>query len=179
MVMENKLEYRMYFLVMYNLSGIQKGIQSGHAITEYALKYFDNLDFQDWANDNKTFIVLDGGTSNTGVNYGSMERNQQLLLLNNINHAIFREPDLNDATSAIAFLVDERAYDYKKYPYPTCASPTGHGVPMTVLDDYIPSDINEWESIVKKRHFDWVKSIGGDKNVFLRSFLKDFKLASN
>ena len=30
-----ELEYRMYFLVPYNLSPIQQGIQAGHALQEY------------------------------------------------------------------------------------------------------------------------------------------------
>ena len=36
-----QLEHRMYSLVIYQLSGIQAGIQSGHAVEEYYDKYKD------------------------------------------------------------------------------------------------------------------------------------------
>lgn len=36
-------ETRMYFLVMYNLSPMQQGIQALHAAVEYGLTYGDNL----------------------------------------------------------------------------------------------------------------------------------------
>ena len=60
------LEKRMYSLNLYNISGIQCGIQSAHSNMEYALKNFNNDDFQDWVKNWKTVILLNGGTSNNG-----------------------------------------------------------------------------------------------------------------
>jgi hypothetical protein len=94
----------MYFFTMYNLSGIQKGIQAGHAAIEYALAYSEDPAYQNWARNHKTFIVLNGGSS-----VGMEDRLKELEELN-IPHAIFREPDLNDSISAIAFLVHEEEY---------------------------------------------------------------------
>lgn len=94
----------MYFFVMYNLSGIQKGIQAGHAALEYVLKYPDNVT-REFIRDHKTFIVLDGGTSGT-----MLERMAELEDLR-IDYAEFREPDLNNSVSAIAFLVDAADYE--------------------------------------------------------------------
>ena len=62
-----KLEKRMYFLVLYNISPIQQAIQAGHAQNEYALKYWKDKEFQDWAKRCKTWIILNGGTSNDGL----------------------------------------------------------------------------------------------------------------
>ena len=59
-----ELKYRMYGLVNYQLSGIQKGIQFGHAVVEYGLKYFNTDEYKRWANFDKTFIILNGGTTN-------------------------------------------------------------------------------------------------------------------
>ena len=56
-------EFRMYGLVNYQLTGIQGGIQFGHAVVEYGLEYFDTDEYQQWARYNKTFIILNGGTS--------------------------------------------------------------------------------------------------------------------
>lgn len=99
---------RMYFLTMYNLSGIQKGIQAGHAALEYAYEYGGTEDYQNFIRNHKTFIVLNGGTSST------MEVHRKTLLDAGIKHAIFREPDLNDSLSAIAFLVPERVFNPAK-----------------------------------------------------------------
>ena len=56
--MEEKIEYRTYFLTNYQLTGIQSGIQAGHAAIEYSLKYQDDEDYQEWARHNKTFIII-------------------------------------------------------------------------------------------------------------------------
>lgn len=117
---------RLYFLVMYNISEIQKGIQAGHAQQEYCNKYFETPEFQQWAQHDKTWMVMNGGTSNqSGANMynydmaiGSMEMYLEELKLNNIKCAAFNEPDLNNATSAIAFLVGEKSFDKVNYPDP-------------------------------------------------------------
>ena len=91
----------MYFFVMYNLSGIQKGIQAGHAPVEYGLKYGKTKAYKDFAKYHKTFIVLDGGGS------GDMESRARELEYFGVNIACFHEPDLNNSISAIAFIVPE------------------------------------------------------------------------
>jgi hypothetical protein len=94
----------MYFFVMGNLSGRQQGIQAGHAALEYVDKYPDSIT-RDFIKNHKTFIVLDGGTSST-----MLDRMAELEDLK-IDYAEFREPDLNNSVSAIAFLVNEADYN--------------------------------------------------------------------
>ena len=69
--MKKRLEYRMYGLVPYNISPIQQGIQFGHEVVEYGLKHGksnvinDKVDtYTQWAKNDKTFIILNGGTTN-------------------------------------------------------------------------------------------------------------------
>lgn len=95
----------MYFFVMYNLSGIQKGIQAGHAAVEYQLKHGKTKQYKEFANHHKTFILLDGGGSN------DMLLREEELESMGIKFASFIEPDLNDSVSAIAFIVPERVYN--------------------------------------------------------------------
>ena len=102
---------------MYNLSGIQKGIQAGHAALEYVKAYgFDadpnslsesdcKTNLVEFITNHKTFIILDGGTSST-----MLDRMRELDMLD-IPWAGFQEPDLNNSTSAIAFLISEEDYD--------------------------------------------------------------------
>jgi putative transposase len=72
--MENRT-YRMYGLVPYNISPIQQGIQFGHAVVEYGLKYSDTPEYQQWAKYDKTFIILNGGTTNdNSERLGSLNR---------------------------------------------------------------------------------------------------------
>lgn len=96
----------MYFLVMYNLSPIQKGIQAGHAALEYSQKYKNNEDYLDFVKNHKTFIVLDGGSSK------DMKKHLKNIKNWNLPHAEFREPDLNNSISAIAIVLDEGYYNY-------------------------------------------------------------------
>lgn len=98
---------RMYFFVMYNLSGIQKGIQAGHAAVEYSLKYGKTKHYKDFATNHKTFILLDGG--------GSEDMKSRMIELEyfKVDHAPFYEPDLNNSLSAIAFIVPENIYGMK------------------------------------------------------------------
>lgn len=81
---------KMYFLVLYNLSPIQQGIQAGHCAVEYILKEKESIVAamaSAWAEDDKTFIILNGGTSIT------MESHKNFLDRNKIFYATFQEPD--------------------------------------------------------------------------------------
>jgi hypothetical protein len=153
--MEEKIEYRMYFLTNYQLTGIQSGIQAGHAAIEYSLKYQDDEDYQEWARHNKTFIILNGGATNTNPdNLGTINRHLQTLKDNGIKVAEFYEPDLGDQLTAIAFLVEERVFNKLKYP------------------DFD----RELVTYKYQDEIEWINTIG-KKNAFLRNFLSSFKLA--
>ena len=160
------LRQRMYHLVLYSLSPIQKGIQAYHAGIEYSLRYKDTEEYKRWSSFDKTVIILDGGSSNR-IGYseydidefqnvdklGTMEGYGDELQLNNISIGYFYEPDLNNATTSIAFLVNETVWDKEKYPNPE---------PI----------INESEEDFLKR----LIRLYGNETAFLRQFLKKFKL---
>lgn len=64
--------YRLYTFVNFYLSGIQKGIQTAHVVSELFYRYRSRADafvdaetevLYDWATNYKTIIVLDGGNS--------------------------------------------------------------------------------------------------------------------
>jgi hypothetical protein len=122
--MKEKLELRMYGLVPYNLSPIQQGIQFGHAVVEYGLNHFGENDYRDWANNHKTFIILNGGTTNnsideeTGNPKGTLNQHAVNLRDMGIHFCTFHEPDLGDQLTAVVFLVDEYVFNREKYPDP-------------------------------------------------------------
>lgn len=179
---ENELEYRLYGLVPYNISDIQKGIQFGHGVVEYSNIFSDDSNYKKWSQYDKTFIILNGGTtndiekdhitndgSNTYKCYeGTLNNYKSDLIRNNINIASFREPDLQNALTAVVFLVDERVWNTEKYP------------------NFKFND-NEREYIGYQRSYEtqyykWSLKLGNtqkeiEKNLFLRRFLKKFKLA--
>ena len=109
------LEYRMYGIVPYNLSPIQQGIQFGHAVVEYGqfvkgIPPFEAI-YDKFARKDKTFIILNGGTTNERAErLGTMQMNTEKLKENGVLYAEFREPDLNDTLTATVFLVDERVF---------------------------------------------------------------------
>jgi hypothetical protein len=192
--MKEKLELRMYGLVPYNISEIQKAIQFGHAVVEYGLEHFHEDRYLDWAKYWKTFIILNGGTSNHSLNryhhsddefQGSMESSLATLMSEGIDIATFYEPDLNDMLSAIVFIVDERVFNKKGYP------DFGDWI-MESHYSYLSDNMINSSKIERMRldgHFErgtererrlyseWTDLVGGKKNVFLRDYLKNFRLA--
>ena len=177
------LELRMYGLVPYNISEIQKGIQFGHGVVEYAQDHYNDPDYQEWASKYKTFIILNGGTSNhvSDIYGGSMESHAGTLLENGIKISTFNEPDLNDMLSSILFIVDERVFNREKYPdFDTKLFQGDFSDPMnpSFLVDSHGLDQMPGHSIVNKIAWEnWVESIGGRQNLFLRNFLRGFRLA--
>jgi hypothetical protein len=193
-----KLELRMYGLTPYNISPIQQGIQFGHAVVEYGqkMKYLGehnqslNTQYNDWADNWKTFIILNGGVSNHSVNrysdtedfFGSMEKNLKLLEDNDVEIGTFYEPDLNDMLSGIVFIVDERIFNKKDYPdFSDWLMSSKYAELIRTFDtdvntiaEYIKNSTNKED---QKAYKEWVILVGGEKNVFLRDFLKNFRLA--
>jgi len=152
--MEKRLKFKKYCFVPYNLSDKQKMIQAGHASEEYDYKYHDDEDYKSFFIYDKTWIVLNGGTSNDGHlgnPLGTMNEIYRDIKNIGIHHTVFYEPDINSALTAICFLADERVWDYETYP------------------DFDPSFPNNY--------FEWVEKIGGEKNLFIRNLIKDKKLA--
>ena len=115
--------------------------------------------YNKWAQKDKTFIILNGGTTNENPEReGSLQQYRRLLNLNGVLTAEFREPDLNDTLTAVVFLVDERVFNRELYP------------------DFV-TDPAVSPYIGPIQYDKWIEKIGGDRNVFLRSFLPSFKLA--
>lgn len=98
-------KYRMYCLVLKQLSPIQKGVQAAHSIVEYSNKYFNDKNYMQWSMEDKTIIELNGGTA--PELYEILDMFKQ----NGIKHAVFREPDLMNIITSICFIADENVYD--------------------------------------------------------------------
>ena len=163
-----KREIRMYGLVPYNISPIQQAIQFGHAVVEYSQEHFHDREYQEWARDWKTFIILNGGTTNmNSARMGSLNQHTFTLNENGVKFAIFNEPDLGDQLTAITFLVDERVFDKKKYPDydKLCESIVAAGG-----GDFVPT-YEEWLLSFSKNEEEQKRIL------FLREFLKNFRLA--
>jgi len=196
------LEKRLYFFVPYNISEIQKGIQAGHAALEYAHKFKDDPDFIDFVEYHKTWIILNGGTTNgrLSINHetgwvanpridedpylGSLDNIANFLIKNDIPYSLFEEPDLNDALTSVCFLADERVWNYKDYPgfldyvlkikmYPEALAA------MPAENEVILRMQSEekLKELFPEYYNEWVQFMGGEKNLFLRELIKGKKLA--
>ena len=180
----NKLEYRMYGLVPYNLSPIQQGIQYGHAVVEYGLENFQDQRYLDWAKYHKTFIILNGGTTNqrtdliTKLPVGSLNNHLTSLKNGGVKVATFEEPDLGDQLTAVVFLVDERVFNKEEYPEFIDYVKQFPEIIATFEDKSLHQIARHLEERRAAVYMQWVEDVlGGEMNEFLRKFLKQFKLA--
>jgi hypothetical protein len=190
----NGLELRMYFFVPYNISDIQKGIQAGHAALQYAFMHGSSTIFKDFAEYDKTWIILNGGTTNYDLignprldenpYKGSLDNIAHQLVANNIQMAVFQEPDLNDALSAVCFIADERVFNHEKYPdfatwlmevkmYPDAYAIMQEGSKV-FLQNLTPEQCTE---AFPTWYPEWKEFLGGEKNLFLRNLIRGKKLA--
>ena len=128
-------EQRMYSMVLCQLNAIQKGVQTTHGVVEYANKYASDEEYKQWAETDKTLIVLDGGT------YQEMVRIYDTLKELGIKFADFQELDLNYLTTSITFLADERVWNREQYPswesLPQCPCTIIGSMPTPDPKDYM------------------------------------------
>ena len=103
-------EQRMVTVAMRHLSGIGKGIQSLHAVVDFGQKFGETPEYRRWAKKDKTIFVLEAHTDE--------QLNEAYNELKKLKVPVekFKEPDLGNVTTAIAFLIDEHVFDTKKFP---------------------------------------------------------------
>jgi hypothetical protein len=92
-------EQRMCSVALRHLSGIQKGIQSAHAIVDYSLKYGDTPQYKRWAKKDKTLYVLEAHSTD------QLEEAYAELKKLKIPVEKFIEPDMGNIVTAITFLL--------------------------------------------------------------------------
>jgi hypothetical protein len=155
----------MYGLVPYNLSPIQQGIQFGHAVVEYSNEFFNDPDYQQWSRKDKTFIILNGGTTNLNK-VGTLNAHEMVLYNQNVKHHCFHEPDLGDQLTAVVFLVDDRVWDKEKWP------------------DYEGNWVSDFSGTYpeKEAYAKWATNFDEDPEkvasiLWMRDWLKNFRLA--
>lgn len=188
LILDHKDDFRMFGLVPYNISDKQKGIQFLHAIQEYNNLFFDTKrnekeikSFNGWRLFGKTVIMYDGGTTNSriieGKPFGTLNQHLNTLKELDVLTSEFYEPDLGEQLSAIAFILPKQVYKIKEFPnfkdyvilYENLS------LAFELCDKY---DLNNTSGEVFQIHYKkWVDFLGGENNVKLREFIKNFKYA--
>ena len=192
LILDHKDDWRMYGLVPYNISPIQQGIQFGHAVQEYNnlihdyqnndLKLSDVENFDSWRLFGKTFIVLNGGTTNSRIiedaPFGSLNQHANTLKDLGVVTAEFYEPDLGEQLTAIVFLVPKQVYNKKEFlnftDY-TIENLDDLSLALEVNESYEMCDFENKN--LKEIYEEWTEYMGGKKNVELRYFLSNFQFA--
>ncbi|MDA3779457.1 MAG: hypothetical protein PF487_04420 [Bacteroidales bacterium] len=173
----------MYFFTVFSLNGISKGIACGHAALRYTRLFSaDHPEVWDFVDKHETWVILDGGTTNEtrdfdGIPAGTMNQIADDLEDNNIQFSFFTESDQNNALNALCFLADERVFNRKDYP----------DFVEYLIDNYragasaqeiVELKMTPYETLIENPHYkEWVRFMGGVKNVFLRELTKYKKLA--
>ena len=138
----------------------------------------------DWAKYHKTFIILNGGTTNqrtdliTKLPVGSLNNHLTSLKNGGVKVATFEEPDLGDQLTAVVFLVDERVFNKEEYPEFIDYVKQFPEIIATFEDKSLYQIARHLEERRAAVYMQWVEDVlGGEINEFLRKFLKQFKLA--
>lgn len=108
------MELRLYSLVNFYLSGMQVGIQTGHAAVDLVRKYSSFTDLQagriteqemglthEWADHHKTFICLNGGDSD------GLREATEIIAKSGYPWAEFKEPGLQDIRTCTVVVLPE------------------------------------------------------------------------
>ena len=155
-------EQRMYSMVLCQLNAIQKGVQTTHGVVEYANKYASDEEYRQWAETDKTLIVLDGGVKK------DMESIFDSLTELGVKFGKFQEPDLNYIATSITFLADERVWNREQYPSWESLSQS----PCVIDGNMQAPDPNDYMT-----YNEWVEMMGGAANVELRKLIFSKKLS--
>lgn len=189
------LEHRFYGLVNYQLTGIQQGIQFGHAKDEYLIEMLDILlddgrvhgydeesrkiakIFLKWLREDKTYIILNGGTTNTNPErLGTLNKHAITLKELGVMTASFHEPDLGDQLTAVVFIIDERVFNREKYPDMVWSQDLIRMKRDFGIDDLRFAKKLADEEKVWRKQFDTTDE-EAIKIANIRTFLKPFRLA--
>jgi hypothetical protein len=103
-------EQRMCSVALRHLSGIQKGIQSAHAIVDYQQKFGNTAECRRWIKRDKTLYVLEAHTDSM------LDEAYEELKALKVPVMKFKEPDMGNITTAITFLLDATVWDTKRFP---------------------------------------------------------------
>jgi hypothetical protein len=188
----------MYFFVPYNISPIQQAIQAGHAALEYAWKFPVTQEYIDFMTNDKTWVILNGGTTNDTFEKesddgfavvwrpaGVINQIESYLILNKIRYSKFIEPDLNNALTAVCFLADERVWDYEAYPEfadwlfdVKMYKPAKDATPVQNQALIRRMKTDELNRLFPEYVYEWVNTVlGKNENLFLRDLIRGKKLA--
>ena len=155
------------------------------AVVEYGINQKSEKSiaaYEQWAHNDKTFIILNGGTTNKrlidGVPFGSLNQHVITLKEMGVDTAEFYEPDLGEELTATVFLVPKEVYNKKEYLN------FDEYTVNTISDLELAYEINEAykncnfeNKNLKEIYEEWTEYMGGKKNVELRYFLSNFKFA--
>lgn len=166
------MKYRMYSFVLRQLSPMQKGVQTTHAVVEYETFYGKTKEYQTWANVDKTLIILDGGI------YSEMIDILETLGNMNMKFGYFTEEDLNDLVTSITVIADERVWDRKEYPdFESWISTQEKYLETTCIGYNTSRYPTHDEEKRKEAYVEWIKFIGGENNLKLREIIFSKRLA--
>ena len=101
------MDYTLYSFVLQHLDPFQKGIQTAHAITEYANSYSKTNEYMRWANVNKEISVHDV------ENYQKMMEIMESFQKMGLKYEYFEDKELNRIVTSIVVIIEDDLWDLK------------------------------------------------------------------
>lgn len=150
--------YKMYSIVLRQLDGINNGVQTTHGVCEYVKRYWDTPSLQKWITQDKTLVILNGGT------YPNMCEILNKLHTNKVKYETFQEEDLGNLVTSITILADERVWDRENYP---------------LLENWYDPETDDPESLnygdydIKEKNY--ISLVGGYENFIYKEILNNLR----
>lgn len=94
-----------YTFVNSYICGIQVGIQAGHSLVELVKNADCDDEIRRWADDHKTFVWLDGGSS------ADLDEIYETAMYSSMPSSYFQEEGLGDMTTAVTVILNEDQVD--------------------------------------------------------------------
>lgn len=158
---------------------IARGLKLSHQ------EYYTHGAFKQWTKD-KDLVLVKGETINRKINDIETKTQTKLnnllstLNKNKIETGTYYAPEIGNELTCVIFVADERAYNEKDYPdFGTFLSKHTDIIDTFEKNRTYESIVQEIKTNRSTVYLDWVRSIGGERNEFIREFIKELSEITN
>jgi hypothetical protein len=158
---------------------IARGLKLSHQ------EYYTHGAFKQWTKDKDLVLLKESKTTriiseSKTNNKSTLKNSLSILNKKQIETGTYYAPEFGNELTCVVFVADERAYNEKDYPdFGTFLSKHKDIIDTFEKNRTYESIVQEIKTNRSTVYLDWVRSIGGERNEFLREFIKELSEITN